>query len=91
MDQIFEALADGTRRKIIELLSERAMTAGEIAAVFSMTKPSISHHLKKLTQAGLIVPQKKGRYIIYRQEQEAFRRVMAWLYQAAGNVWIKVE
>ena len=45
MGDVFKALSDGTRRKILELLKEESMTAGEIADAFQITKPSISHHL----------------------------------------------
>ncbi|MES9687897.1 metalloregulator ArsR/SmtB family transcription factor, partial [Bacillus sp. JJ353] len=51
MNQTFKALADPTRRKILNLLKERDMTAGEIAGHFQMSKPSISQHLKILKQA----------------------------------------
>lgn len=45
MDSVFKALSDPTRRKILELLTEKDMTAGEIADHFKISKPSISHHL----------------------------------------------
>lgn len=88
MDCIFEALADGTRRKILELLSERSMTAGEIASFFQISKPSLSHHLKKLEQAGLVTVRKEGRFMLYTQNGAAFKSVLKWLYQTAGNVWM---
>ena len=54
MGDAFKALADPTRRRILELLSNGEMTAGEIAAHFSMAKPSVSHHLNTLKAAGLV-------------------------------------
>ena len=54
MGDAFKALADPTRRRILELLAQGEMTAGEIAAHFSMTKPSVSHHLSILKTAGLV-------------------------------------
>ncbi len=59
MNQTFKALADPTRRKILNLLKDRDMTAGEISDQFQMSKPSISQHLKILKQAELIQDEKK--------------------------------
>ena len=59
----FKALADPTRRKIILLLKEKDLTAGEIAEHFNMTKPSISHHLNALKQSLLVTDERKGQYI----------------------------
>lgn len=56
----FKALADPTRRRILELLRERDMTAGELAEHFDMTKPSISHHLATLRAAGLVSDERHG-------------------------------
>ena len=59
MGDAFKALADPTRRRILELLSEGEMSAGDIAAHFDMAKPSVSHHLNILKNAGvdLTTPQ----------------------------------
>ena len=54
MGDAFKALADPTRRRILELLAQGDLTAGEIAAHFDMTKPSVSHHLNILKSAALI-------------------------------------
>ncbi|HTG72051.1 MAG TPA: autorepressor SdpR family transcription factor, partial [Candidatus Udaeobacter sp.] len=59
----FKALSDPTRRKILDLLRERDLTAGEIADHFQMTKPSISHHLSLLKQAGLVWDERQGQHI----------------------------
>ena len=52
--EAFKALADPTRRRILELLRGGKLTAGEIATHFDMTKPSLSHHLNSLKAAGLV-------------------------------------
>ena len=52
--EAFKALADPTRRRILELLRSADLTAGELADHFDMTKPSISHHLNTLKAAGLV-------------------------------------
>ena len=63
MNTIFKALNDPTRREIIELLKKKDLTAGEIADHFSISKPSISHHLDLLKQAGLVDAAKQGQFI----------------------------
>ncbi|MEZ6030161.1 MAG: metalloregulator ArsR/SmtB family transcription factor [Hyphomonadaceae bacterium] len=70
MDLIFEALASTARRKILAYLAEAELTAGEIAARFDMTKPSISKHLSILETAGLIRGQREGQFIRYALVRE---------------------
>ncbi|MCF7857996.1 MAG: autorepressor SdpR family transcription factor [Candidatus Cloacimonetes bacterium] len=65
MDEVFKAISDKTRRKIIDLLKKREMTAGEIAEHFNVSKPTISQHLKILKNADLIQSEKQGKYISY--------------------------
>lgn len=65
MNEVFKALNDPARREILKMLREKDMTAGEIAARFDMTAPSISHHLDKLKTAGLVTTVKQGQYIHY--------------------------
>jgi ArsR family transcriptional regulator len=65
LNALFKALNDPTRREILELLKEKDLTAGEIADQFNISKPSISHHLDLLRQAGLVVSVKEGQFIYY--------------------------
>ncbi len=65
MGDVWKALADPTRRKILELLKNKSLNAGEIAAEFNMTKPSISNHLNILKQAELVDSEKVGQNVIY--------------------------
>ena len=65
MGDVWKALADPTRRKILELLKEKDMNAGEIAERFNMTKPSISNHLSILKQADLVDFEKQGQNVNY--------------------------
>ena len=74
----FKALSDPIRRKIIELLSKKPMTAGDIAEQFDMTKPSISHHLNLLKQADMITDEKKGQFVIYKLNTTVFQDIMGW-------------
>jgi DNA-binding transcriptional ArsR family regulator len=74
-------LSDPTRRKILDLLKERDMTAGEIAEHFTMTKPSISNHLNILKQAELITDERQGQHILYSLNTTVFQDVMKWILQ----------
>ncbi|MEG1835158.1 MAG: autorepressor SdpR family transcription factor [Oscillospiraceae bacterium] len=65
MSDVWSALSDPTRRKILKLLKSGDMNAGDIAAKFDMTKPSVSHHLNILKQAELVDSEKKGQNLIY--------------------------
>jgi ArsR family transcriptional regulator len=74
----FKALADPTRRKILKLLRERDLTAGEIADAFDISKPSISHHLNLLKQSGLVLDERQGQFIYYSLNMTVFQEVMSW-------------
>jgi DNA-binding transcriptional ArsR family regulator len=65
MNDVFKALNDPTRREILKMLRQQDMTAGDIAAEFEMTAPSISHHLDKLKRAGLVTMVKQGQFVLY--------------------------
>ncbi|MFP7733931.1 autorepressor SdpR family transcription factor [Priestia aryabhattai] len=80
MNETFKALADPTRRKILELLKERDLTAGEISEYFNMTKPSISNHLKILKQADLVQDEKRGQFVIYSLNTTVFQDLIGWLF-----------
>lgn len=81
MNIVFKALNDATRREILELLKDRDMTAGEIADQFNMTKPSISHHLDLLKQAGLVVSIKDGQFIHYSINTTVMDEMLKWMMQ----------
>jgi DNA-binding transcriptional ArsR family regulator len=66
MNLVFKALSDATRRRILQLLRRREMTAGEIAGHFDLSKPTLSGHFAVLREAGLIVSEKNGTTITYR-------------------------
>ena len=69
---LFKALSDPTRRKILELLKDRDRTAGEIADCFSISKPSISHHLAQLKPADLVLDERQGQTIVYSLNTTVF-------------------
>lgn len=61
----FTALSDETRREILALLKKGSLPAGEIAAAFQLSKPTISHHLKVLEGAELVRSERRGTSIVY--------------------------
>jgi DNA-binding transcriptional ArsR family regulator len=66
MNLVYRALSDPTRRRILELLRENDMTAGEIAAQFDLAKPTLSGHFAVLREAGLVQGDRTGTSIKYR-------------------------
>lgn len=83
MNDVFKALADPTRRKILELLSKKDMIAGDIAEYFQISKPSISHHLTILKNAGLITDERQGQTIIYSINTTVFQDMVKWVYDVS--------
>jgi ArsR family transcriptional regulator len=79
MNEVFKAVSDKTRRAILQLLRERDMTAGEIAAHFNISKPSISHHLNILKQAGLLMDDRQGQNIYYSLNTTVFHELLHWV------------
>lgn len=80
MNEVFKALSDPTRRKILEMLSSKDMNAGEIADAFQISKPSISHHLSILKNAKLIIDERQGQNIIYSLNMTVFQEVIKWFF-----------
>lgn len=83
LDLVFKALADPTRRQILRMLSQGDLSAGEIASAFAMAKPSISHHLNVLKQAGLVQDERRGQQIIYSLDTTVFQDVLGWIFAVA--------
>ncbi|MEL6675742.1 MAG: autorepressor SdpR family transcription factor [Bacteroidota bacterium] len=79
MNQVIKALNDPTRRKILEMLRKRDLTAGEIAEAFDMKKPSISHHLDQLKQADLVIAVKRGQFVHYSLHTTVLDELMKWI------------
>lgn len=85
MNNLFKALNDPTRRQILDLLREGDLNAGDIAERFDMTKPSISHHLDLLRQAGLVESVKQGQFINYSLNTTVLDDLLAWLMSFQKN------
>jgi ArsR family transcriptional regulator, arsenate/arsenite/antimonite-responsive transcriptional repressor len=80
-DGAFRALADPTRRRILELLARRDLTAGEIADEFPIAFPSVSRHLGVLKDAGLVDAEREGQHIRYRINTTVYQEVVRYLMQ----------
>lgn len=81
-DKIFEALASTTRRRVLAYLSERPLSAGEIAQKFEMSQPAVSKHLSILESAGLVTKRREGQFVIYGMERENLSGTLAGFLQA---------
>lgn len=66
MQRVFEALSSTVRRKILAYLTHAELSAGDIAARFDISKPSVSQHLSVLEAAGLVTSEKRGQFVYYR-------------------------
>ncbi|HEV3306483.1 MAG TPA: metalloregulator ArsR/SmtB family transcription factor [Candidatus Sulfotelmatobacter sp.] len=77
----FQALADPTRRAVLDLLRRGSQPAGEIAGAFTVSRPAISKHLRLLRRAHLVREHREGRHRVYQLNPEPLRAVDTWLDQ----------
>lgn len=78
---VFQAIADPTRRAILLLVAAQSMTAGAIAANFDSARPTISKHLQILTECGLLESSQSGREIYYSLEITGMKEIDEWIGQ----------
>jgi DNA-binding transcriptional ArsR family regulator len=81
---VFKALSDPTRRRVLQLLRERPMGAGEIADHFAVSKPTMSAHFSVLQEADLIEAEKTGRTIVYRLKLSVLEDALLGFAQTFG-------
>lgn len=84
MSEVFKALADPTRRKVLQLLQRGPMGAGDLADHFEVTKPTMSAHFAVLVHADLIEAEKQGRSITYRLKMSVLEEALLGFTQAFG-------
>ncbi len=84
MSAVLKALADPTRRKILHLLRDREMSAGEIAGNFDVTKPTMSGHFTVLKEAGLVDVTRQGTSLIYRLNTSVLEDALTALMDGFG-------
>jgi DNA-binding transcriptional ArsR family regulator len=82
----FQALADPTRRAVLDLLRRGGQPAGQIAGAFPVSRPAISKHLRLLRRAHLVQEHREGRHRVYHLNPEPLRAVDSWLDQYR-NFW----
>jgi DNA-binding transcriptional ArsR family regulator len=83
---VFEALADPTRRRVVELLAERERSAGELAEAFTVSRPAVSRHLRVLRDAGLVRSRGEAQRRIYALEREPFDELDRWV-ESVRRFW----
>lgn len=79
LDDVFFALADPTRRKIIETVKEKDCTVAELSLMFDISMPAVSKHLKVLDRARLLKREKNGKFIICSYNREPIETAMRWI------------
>jgi DNA-binding transcriptional ArsR family regulator len=88
MSLVFKALSDPTRRRVLELLKQRPMSAGELAEHFDVSKPTLSAHFAVLREAGLVTAEKQGKSVVYELQMSvledallSFAQIFGWQLQ----------
>ncbi len=84
MSNVFKALSDPTRRRVLELLRQRPMTAGELSEHFPVSKPTMSAHFNVLREADLIDAWKQGTTITYRIKLSVLEDALLGFAQTFG-------
>ena len=94
IDLFFKALADPVRVRILEFLkrpdaeccsADDRVCACDLEGALRLAQPTVSHHMKLLVQAGLVVPEKSGRFVYYRVDRDAFRAAASYLAGFTGD------
>jgi len=80
LNKTFSALSDPTRRTILDLLKQKSLPVGDIALHFTITLPTLSHHLNVLKQANLVTTERQGQQIIYSLNLSVFEEIAKDLY-----------
>ncbi len=86
MSEVYKALADPTRRRILQLLRRREMNAGELADHFKLAKPTLSGHFAVLRSAGLVQSEKFGAQIVYRLNLSVLEEALMALMDGFGLI-----
>ena len=81
---VFEALADHTRRQIVELVATGEMSAGDIAGRFEVSRPAVSRHLRVLRETGLLQARGDAQRRLYRLDPGALDELATWIERTRG-------
>lgn len=85
LQQTLKALADPTRREILNLLKSGKLPAGEIAEHFDITPAAISRHLSVLKEADLIIDTREGKFIFYELNATVLEEILLWISDLKGE------
>lgn len=85
---VFQAIADPTRREIIGMIARQPMNLNSIAENFDMSRPAISQHIKFLTECGLVIVRQEGRERYCDIQPEKLEEVALWVEQSK-KIWIQ--
>lgn len=85
LQRTFKALSDLTRQEILNLLKEGPLTAGEIVRHFQVSGATISHHLSILKEAGLVLDDRRGKYIYYELNMSVVDELLGWVIALKGE------
>ena len=85
MQDTLQALADPTRREILNLLKQSRMSAGEISNHFSISGAAVSRHLSVLKEADLIQNEREGKYIYYELNATVLEEILLWISELKGE------
>lgn len=78
VDAVAHAIADPVRRRILEVLDQRPMTAGDVAALFDISRPAVSRHLRVLRECGLVTDRLDGRHREYTLNPAGLEQLVSW-------------
>lgn len=84
MSSVFKALSDPTRRRVLQLLRAKPMSAGELCTHFEVTKPTMSAHFTVLREADLVHSQKDGKSVIYHLKLSVLEEALLGFAQSFG-------
>ena len=85
MQDTLQALADPSRREILNLLKQSRMSAGEISNHFSISGAAVSRHLSVLKEADLIRDEREGKYIYYELNATVLEEILLWISELKGE------
>lgn len=85
LQNTLRALADPTRRELLELLRDGSKSAGELAEHFDISAAAISRHLSVLKEAGLVRDDRRGKFIFYELNASVLEEILLWLTQLKGD------
>ena len=85
LQNTLKALADPTRREILNLLKKGIMSAGDISEEFSVSFAAVSRHLSVLKEADLIRDKREGKYIYYELNTSVLEEIMLWITDLKGD------